>query len=100
MSQSSINPAIILNELSSGGVKLLMDQLGVFLEFLETKNDPEPVEMKVVDAAYQAIEKFQLLEAAMREYQTEESEDLIGSKLDQLYSADSIDVGTTKLFKV
>jgi len=99
MSQTSINPAIILNELNSGGVRNLMDHLKVFLEHLEEKIDPDPIEIQIVDTAYQAIEKMQLLEAAMRKYQSEESKDLLGNKLDELYSSAPIDTGTSRLFK-
>jgi len=99
MSQSSIKPAIILNELNSGGVRTLMDHLEIFLEHLEEKNDPEPIEIQIVDAAYQTIEKFQLLEAAMRKYYIQENEELLGSKLDKLYSTGSSKIGTSRLFK-
>jgi len=99
MSQSSIKPAIILNELNSGGVKILMDHLTIFLEYLEEKNDPEPIEIQIVDAAYQVIEKFQLLESTLRKYQVEVAEDLLGSKLDKLYSSEPRNTGTSRLFK-
>lgn len=98
MSQSSINPAIILNELNSGGVRNLMDHLKVFLEHLEEKNDPDPIEIQIVDTAYQAIEKMQLLEAAMRKYQAE-GDELLGNKLDELYSSAPTNTGTSRLFK-
>lgn len=99
MSQSSITPAIILNELNSGSVRSLMEHLTIFLEHLEEKNDPDPIEIQIVDSAYQAIEKFQLLEAVMRNYQAEEAEDLLGSKLDKLYSSGAKQTGTSRLFK-
>lgn len=98
MSQSSIKPAIILNELNSGGVRNLMDHLNVFLEHLEEKIDPDPIEIQIVDTAYQAIEKIQLLEAALRKYQAEGNE-LLGDKLDDLYSSESKNTGTSRLFK-
>jgi len=99
MSQSSIKPAIILNELNSSGVRTLMDHLKIFLEYLEEKNDPDPIEIQIVDTAYQTIEKFQLLEAAMRKYYAEKNEELVGSKLDKLYSAEPSNTGTSRLFK-
>jgi hypothetical protein len=98
MSQSSINPAIILNELSSGDVKSLMEHLEVFLKFLEEKNDPEPIEIQVVDSMYQLVEKFQMFEEVMRKYQETFAEELLGKKLDQLYSSSAI--GTSKLFNI
>jgi hypothetical protein len=74
-----------LNELKSDNSKTLFDVLNLVLEQLENKNDPEPIEIEVVDLAYQAIEKFQLLEAAMRKYVTDYNESLTGNILDDLY---------------
>lgn len=99
MSQSSIKPAIILNELNSSGVQNLLDHLNLFLESLEEKIDPDPIEIQIVDTAYQAIEKINLLEAALRKYQAEEGKELLGSKLDDLYSSEPKSTGTSRLFK-
>ena len=71
----------------------------MLLSNMLVKLDPEPIEIQIVDAAYQAIEKFQLLEAAMRKYHSEESTELVGSKLDKLYSAEPSNTGTSRLFK-
>jgi hypothetical protein len=99
MSQSSIKPAIILNELNSSGVRNLLDHLDVFLKYLEEKIDPDPIEIQIVDTAYQAIEKIQLLEAALRKYQAEGGQELLGNKLDDLYSSEPKNTGTSRLFK-
>jgi len=102
MSQSSINPTIILNELNSKEVKLLFEHLPKFLNELEEKNDPDPIEVQIVDAAYQLIEKVQLFEAYMKQYVQEDNETLVGSKLDDLYNSDraSRGSGTSALFKI
>ena len=99
MSQSSINPTIILNELNSEEVKTLFEHLQRFLEHLEEKNDPEPIEMQIVDSAYQLIEKMQLFESVLKQYGIKTSEDLIGSKLDKLYDSNRVKGGTSTLFK-
>ncbi len=73
-----------LNELNSDEVKSAMGHLTEILESLETKNDPEPIEMEIVNISYQFIEKLNLLEAALRKYKASD-QILTGSKLDDLY---------------
>ena len=99
MTQSSINPTVILNELRSSEVKLLFDHLKIFMDHLEEKNDPDPIEMQIVDASYQLIEKIQLFESVMKHYATESADELIGSKLDRLYNSGKVKGGTSTLFK-
>jgi hypothetical protein len=99
MSKTSINPTIILNELNSEEVKNLFEHLQRFLEHLEEKNDPEPIEIQIVDSAYQLIEKMQLFESVIKQYGIKTSEDLLGSKLDKLYNSGKGRGGTSTLFK-
>lgn len=99
MSQSSINPTIILNELNSEEVKLLFEHLSKFLNELEDKNDPDPIEVQIVDTAYQLIEKVQLFEAYMKQYTQEGNEKLLGNKLDKLYNSPKTSIGTSTLFR-
>lgn len=99
MSQLSINPTIILNELNSEEVKLLFEHLTKFLNELEEKNDPDPIEVHIVDAAYQLIEKVQLFETYMKNYVQEGNKTLIGNKLDDLYNSGRVSGGTSTLFK-
>jgi hypothetical protein len=98
MSQTSINPTIILNELKSEDVKLLFEHLSKFLEELEVKNDPDPIEIEIVDSAYQLIEKVQLFESVMNKYITDGNTELLGNRLEQLYSKSRAH-GTSTLFK-
>jgi hypothetical protein len=98
MSQTSINPTIILNELKSQEVKILFEHLSKFLSELEEKNDPDPIEIEIVDSAYQLIEKVQLFESIMGKYISDENIQLLGNKLDRLYST-SKKSGTSILFK-
>ena len=73
-----------LNELNSDEVKSLMEHLTSLLEDLENKNDPEPIEMTIVNEAYQTIEKIKVLESALRNY-VREGGSLDGDKLNNLY---------------
>jgi hypothetical protein len=74
-----------LRELNSKDVQDTFESLGELLEYLETKNDPDPKEIKMVDAAYQALEKLKHLEGLMKVY-IGESEGLTkGNKLQKLY---------------
>jgi hypothetical protein len=99
MSQSSINPTVILNELRSSEVKLLFGHLKILSDHLEEKNDPDPIEMEIVDASYQLIEKIQLFESVMREYARESANELLGNKLTELYNSGRVKGGTSTLFK-
>ncbi len=99
MSQSSINPTVILNELTSEDVKLLFEHLKMLSEHLEEKNDPDPIEVQVVDAAYQLIESVQLFKSVMKQYAAEGNKELLGNQLDRLYNAGKVKGGTSILFK-
>lgn len=85
-----------LNTLNSKEVREAFDSLNVVLEELENKNDPDPIEMEIVDAAYQVIEKLNLLQSAMRQYKNSEHP-LTGRTLSDLYKK-SKGGGTSALF--
>ena len=85
-----------LNTLNSKEVREAFDSLNVVLEELENKNDPDPIEMEIVDAAYQVIEKLNLLQSAMRQYKNSEHP-LTGRKLSDLYDGNK-GRGTSTLF--
>ena len=95
---SRINAVVnFLNTLNSSPVKEAFDALTALLEELEMKNDPEPIEMEIVDSAYQAIEKLNLLQTAMRRYKSSDKS-LTGNTLSDLYK-NSHGGGTSKMFK-
>ena len=98
MSQTSINPTVILNELNSNEVKSLFEHLKMFTENLEEKNDPDPIEMQLVDASYQVMEKIQIFESVMKMYTDQSRSDLLGNQLQRLYDTDK-SRGTSTLFK-
>ena len=83
---SRINNIVnFLNELDSQSTKSLLGDLKEIVEDLEVKNDPEPLEIEIVDVANQVLEKLELLHAAIRKYSVSENV-LTGDKLDDLYS--------------
>lgn len=75
-----------LRELDSDDVQDTFESLGTLLEHLETKNDPDPVELQVVDTAYQALEKLKTLEGMLKNYIGESHGINKGNKLDKLYN--------------
>ena len=77
--------ASFLNELKTGDTKPLFSLLNRIVEDLENKADPEIIEVEMVDLAYQVIEKFQLLEAAMNKYVVDSNNKLEGNILTDLY---------------
>lgn len=81
---SRLNTVVnFLNELRSDSVKSALGSLSVLLTELEDKNDPEPIEIEIVDVTYQLLEKLNLLEAALRKYKVTDHV-LTGNKLDDL----------------
>lgn len=75
-----------LNELRSDSVRSALSSLDILVEELEEKNDPDPIEMEIVNVSYQMLEKLKLLEAALRKYKVTESV-LTGNKLNDLYES-------------
>jgi hypothetical protein len=75
----------VLRELNSSEVQESFQSLGYLLEFLENKEDPDPIEMQIVEASYQTIEKLRLLEGFLKKYVKESDKILKGSKLQKLY---------------
>ena len=73
-----------LKELDSKSVKSTFESLGVLMDHLETKNDPDPTEVQVVDTAYQTLEKLKTLEGLLKRY-VGESNKLKGNVLKKLY---------------
>ena len=87
MAQHKTSVIRFLNELNSKEVKSAFEFLSTILENLEEKNDPDPIEMEIVDSAYQAIEKLNLLENNLRKYVTDKNTTLLGTTLNDLYES-------------
>ncbi len=90
MAQHKTSVIRFLNELNSKEVKSAFEFLSTILERLEEKNDPDPIEMEIVDASYQAIEKLNILENNLRKYVNDENKTLLGNTLNDLYGSDTI----------
>ena len=76
-----------LNEISTENVKSAFDSLNSLIKELEEKNDPEPVEMEIVNLSYQLQENLNLLQSALRKYKNEQNV-LTGNILESLYNND------------
>jgi hypothetical protein len=90
MAQHKTTVIRFLNELTSKEVKGTFEFLENILKELEDKIDPDPIEMEIVDSAYQAIEKLNMLENNLRRYVTIENNSLPGNKLNDLYESGTI----------
>jgi hypothetical protein len=86
-----------IQEINSQDVRQSIKTLGRLIEVLESKADPEPVEIEIVSNAYQLVEKFALLEDLLKQYTEEFKEKITGNKLASLYDRNGY--GTSILFK-
>lgn len=87
-----------LRELHSNDVQDTFESLGVLLEHLEAKNDPEPGELHMVDTAYQLLEKLKSLEGLLKLHVSESHSIVKGNKLDKLYNERPTSVGSQIMF--
>jgi hypothetical protein len=87
-----------LRELGSDDVQDTFESLGALLEHLETKNDPDPAELQMVDTAYQALEKLKTLEGQLKLYIGESHSIVRGNTLDKLYKETPSGVGSQVMF--
>ena len=83
-----------LRELNSDEVQEAFASLDALLDHLERKNDPEPFEMRIVDSAYQTLEKMKMLEGIMKQ-RVVESNVLKGNRLQKLYDKSPTHVGSS-----
>jgi hypothetical protein len=84
-----------LQEMKSSGSSDLLENL---IDELESKQDPDPVDLYLLETLYQFKEKLKITEAKLTSYLVKSHESLPGNKLNDLY--DSLTgYGTSKLFK-
>jgi len=79
-----------LEGLNSTPTKDTVSLLIRLVEELETKHDPEPTEIRLVQNIYSFVEKMKILENNLRSY-VKESRNLPGNKLASLYEDISYD---------
>jgi len=84
MINSHAKARIFLEGLHSKGIKETFDHLQGLIETLESKNDPDPIEIKLVDNIYSFLEKLSILESNIASY-SKEVMNSNGNKLSSLY---------------
>jgi len=84
MINSQVKAKIFLEGLHSRETKSTFEHLQGLIETLESKNDPDPIEIKLVDSIYSFLEKLNILEINISQY-SKESVNPYGSKLTELY---------------
>lgn len=96
MSRTTTLAFKFLRELNSSDVQETFTSLGVLLEYLEGKDDPDPSEVQMVDNAYQALEKIKTLEGLIKRH-IGASEVAEGNTLQKLYDKPPTSIGTSIL---
>ena len=72
-----------LTELHSDNVKGTFESLSDMMKALEDKNDPDQIEVDIVEQTYQLIEKLNVLSETLKIYVTE-NDVLLGDKIQSL----------------
>jgi len=75
---------IFLEGMHSKELRNTFEHLNGLIETLENKNDPDPIEIKLVDNIYSFLEKLSILENNIKSY-SKESFNTTGNKLNSLY---------------
>jgi hypothetical protein len=86
-----------LRELNSSDVQDAFQSLDTLLEYLESKDDPDPVEVQMVDTAYQTLEKLKTLEGLLKIHIGEAHGITKGNKLQNLYDKAPTSIGSSIL---
>ena len=87
-----------LNELHSAEVTGIFETLILLNDQMETKNDPDPVEIRLVESIYHFVEKLKLLEHNLQSY-VKDTNGVSGNKLEKLYDKESVIGMSDILFK-
>ena len=98
MSRTDKLVSMFLMELNATNVQDTFRSLEVLLDHLETKHDPEPEDMQIVDTAYQLLEKLKFLEGVLKRYVGDSDTLLKGNKLQKLYAQAPKNTGSQVLF--
>jgi hypothetical protein len=97
MSQTTKLAFRFLRELNSLDVQETFTSLGALLEYLESKEDPDPIEIQMVDNAYQALEKLKTLEGLIKRQIGASNNVGKGNTLQALYDKTPTSIGTSIL---
>ena len=74
----------IIGELNKEEIQELIKDFSIFLEELESKVDPEPIELQLVENLYQFFEKLKLLEGMLLTYTKGSGGTSIGEKISKI----------------
>lgn len=74
-----------IQELTTNGSAHAFEYLDALLEELESKIDPEPTEIYLIENIYHFVEKFKILENNIKSYVRNTKEVLPGNILSRLY---------------
>ena len=79
--------------------KIMSDEgsINQLIEFIETKSDPDPAELYLLESLYQYHEKANMLQSHINKYIQKSNQDIKGNKLSSLYDKDNT-YGTSRLF--
>lgn len=83
---SQTKAKIFLEGLHSEKTKSTFEHLQGLIDILESKNDPDPIEIKLVDSIYSFLEKLNILENNITSY-SKEAMNPYGNKLTSLYES-------------
>lgn len=95
------NPVILARKILKESSKLISEESSTsmtqLLEFLESKDDPDPGEIYLLESIYQYIEKLNILESHLDKYIKRSTSKLKGNKLNSLYESNK-GYGSSVLF--
>lgn len=81
-----------LNYLSKEDVSEAFEVMNMLIEEIENKNDPEPMELQVLDQMYKTLEQWKLMENNVRNYIKSLNKKSSGELLNSLYEEEENDI--------
>ncbi len=87
---------VFLSETTTGDAKDAFDVLHSLIEELEIKEDPDPIEVRLIANLYNFVEKLEIMKSNLHSYILDSQKHLPGNTLSRLYDEESLD-GFTNL---
>jgi hypothetical protein len=81
---------LFLESLQNEQVKDTFEYLTRLVDQLENKEDPDPIELRLLESIYMFLEKLQILQGNLKSY-SRDFKDIQKNKLSDLYDEGSID---------
>jgi len=82
---------LFLESLQTEQVKDTLEHLSRLVDQLESKGDPDPIELKLLESIYHFLEKFQILQGNLKSYSRDFIKDIGKNKLSDLYDEALVD---------